>query len=76
MAIWFLLILQVDEDVSVGVEAFSRIASAVPLITNVVVSENLFELLTTSTGGRLHFFVYEKYLTSLEWYNSFRQFLM
>ncbi|KAK4766096.1 hypothetical protein SAY87_007738 [Trapa incisa] len=58
--------VSVDEDVSVGVEAFSRIAPAVPLVSNVVVSENLFEVLTDSTGGRLHFFVYEKYIAGLE----------
>lgn len=69
MLIWFLLVMQVDEDVSVGVEAFSRIAPAVPLIANIVVSENLFQVLTDSTGGRLHFFVFEKYITGLERYN-------
>ncbi|OWM83014.1 hypothetical protein CDL15_Pgr005414 [Punica granatum] len=59
-------VVNMDEDVSVGVEAFSRVAPAVPLIANVVVSENLFEVLTASTGGRLHFFVYDKYITGLE----------
>ncbi|KAK4799439.1 hypothetical protein SAY86_024804 [Trapa natans] len=58
--------VNLDEDVSVGMEAFSRIAPAVPLISNVVVSENLFDVLTDSTGGRLHFFVYEKYISGLE----------
>uniref|UniRef100_A0A7N0TMW6 Uncharacterized protein n=2 Tax=Kalanchoe fedtschenkoi TaxID=63787 RepID=A0A7N0TMW6_KALFE len=56
----------VDEDATVGLEAFSRIAPAVPIIANVIISENLFEVLTSSTGGRLAFTVYEKYLNALE----------
>ncbi|KAK4801613.1 hypothetical protein SAY86_022100 [Trapa natans] len=59
-------LVSLNEDISVGLEAFSRIASAVPLIANIIVSESLFEVLTTATGGRLHFFIYEKYLTGLE----------
>lgn len=51
---------------SVGVDAFTRIASAVPLIANVVISENLFEVLTMSTGGQLQFYIYDKYLIGLE----------
>ncbi|PON94511.1 hypothetical protein TorRG33x02_097580 [Trema orientale] len=58
--------VNVDEDISVGIEAFSRIAPAVPIIANVIISENLFEVLTSSTGGRLQFSVYEKYLSGLE----------
>ncbi|MBA0763095.1 hypothetical protein Gotri_012610 [Gossypium trilobum] len=48
------------------IEAFSRIAPAVPIIANVIICENLFEVLTISTGGRLHFSIYEKYLNGLE----------
>ncbi|XP_057951907.1 uncharacterized protein LOC131146351 isoform X2 [Malania oleifera] len=59
-------LLTVDEDATVGIEAFSRIAPAVPVIANVIISDNLFEMLTASTGGRLYFSVYEKYLTALE----------
>lgn len=59
-------VLNVDEDVAVGVEAFSRIASAVPIVANVIISENLFEVLTKSTGGRLQFSVYDKYLSGLD----------
>ncbi|KAA8542713.1 hypothetical protein F0562_023788 [Nyssa sinensis] len=58
--------LNMEEDVTVGVEAFSRIAPAVPIIANVIISDNLFEVLTASTGGRLQFSVYEKYLGGLE----------
>ncbi|XP_048330890.2 uncharacterized protein LOC107418779 isoform X2 [Ziziphus jujuba] len=59
-------LVNVDEDITVGVEAFCRIAPAVPIIANVIISENLFEVLVTSTGGRLHFFIYDKYLSVLE----------
>ncbi|XP_059661653.1 uncharacterized protein LOC132307805 [Cornus florida] len=58
--------VNMDEDVSVGVEAFSRIAPAVPIIANVIISDNLFEVLAASTGGRLQFSIYEKYLSGLE----------
>ncbi|XP_062117134.1 uncharacterized protein LOC133830994 isoform X3 [Humulus lupulus] len=57
---------KLDEDISIGIEAFSRIAPAVPIIANVIISENLFEVLTTSTGGRLQFSIYDKYLSGLE----------
>lgn len=49
-----------------GGEAFSRIAPAIPLISDVIINDNLFEVLTASTGGRLQFSVYEKYLNGLE----------
>ncbi|MBA0650165.1 hypothetical protein Goklo_017621 [Gossypium klotzschianum] len=58
--------MQLDDDLSVGVEAFSRIAPAVPIIANVIICENLFNVLTISTDGRLHFSVYDKYLNGLE----------
>lgn len=57
-----------DEDVTAGSEAFSRIASAVPIIANVIVTDSIFGVLTSSTGGRLLFSVYDKYLTNLERY--------
>ncbi|XVF50575.1 hypothetical protein PTKIN_Ptkin04bG0112200 [Pterospermum kingtungense] len=59
-------LINLDDDLSVGVEAFSRIAPAVPIIANVIICENLFEVLTISTGDRLHFSVYDKYLNGLE----------
>lgn len=57
-----------DDDVTVGVEAFSRIAPAIPVIANVVVSDKIFEVLAASTSNRLCFSVYDKYLTRLERY--------
>ncbi|XP_065860726.1 uncharacterized protein [Euphorbia lathyris] len=58
--------VNVEEDLTVGLEAFSRIAPSIPIIANVVICENLFEALTLSTGGRLQFSVYDKYLNGLE----------
>lgn len=58
--------VDIDEDATVGVEAFSRIAPAVPIIANVIISSYIFEFLTASTGGRLQFSTYEKYLIALE----------
>lgn len=57
-----------DEDISVSLEAFCRIAPAVPVIADVIVSHKLFEVLTQASGGRLQFSVYDKYLSSLERY--------
>ncbi|KAL9372422.1 hypothetical protein Peur_034666 [Populus x canadensis] len=59
-------LLNVDEDFTVGLEAFSRIAPAVPIIANVIIGENLFEVLTVGTDGRLQLSIYEKYLSGLE----------
>ncbi|ESQ30637.1 hypothetical protein EUTSA_v10011279mg [Eutrema salsugineum] len=60
-------LLSVDEDPTVGLEAFSRIAPAVPIIADVIICENLFGMLTSSSNGvRLHFYVYDKYLYGLE----------
>ncbi|XP_019457987.1 PREDICTED: uncharacterized protein LOC109358291 isoform X1 [Lupinus angustifolius] len=57
---------KVDEDVSVGLEAFCRIAPAIPIIADVIISEHLFEVLSSSTCGRLQFPTYDKYLSGLE----------
>ncbi|KAH1107643.1 hypothetical protein J1N35_011411 [Gossypium stocksii] len=59
-------LINLDDDLSIGIEAFSRIAPAVPIIADVIICENLFEVLTISTGGQLHFSIYEKYLNGLE----------
>ncbi|BAU02783.1 hypothetical protein VIGAN_11236500 [Vigna angularis var. angularis] len=57
---------KVDEEVSVGLEAFCRIAPSIPIIADVIISENLFEALSSSTDGRLQFPIYDKYLSGLE----------
>lgn len=59
-------LLSVEEDATVSLEAFSRIAPAVPIIADVIICDNLFQMLTSSTGGRLQFSVYDKYLHGLE----------
>ncbi|KAH6822251.1 heat-inducible transcription repressor [Perilla frutescens var. hirtella] len=58
--------LHADDDVTVGIEAFSRIAPAVPVVADVVVGDKIFEVLAASTSNRLHFSVYDKYLIRLE----------
>ncbi|XP_076960250.1 uncharacterized protein LOC143636570 [Bidens hawaiensis] len=49
-----------------GIEAFSRIAPAVPIIADVIIRNYIFEFLTSSTRGRLPFCTFEKYLIGLE----------
>uniref|UniRef100_A0A0E0JZ97 Uncharacterized protein n=1 Tax=Oryza punctata TaxID=4537 RepID=A0A0E0JZ97_ORYPU len=60
------LTVKVEVDSTVGLEAFSRIAPAIPTITDVVTCSNLFDVLSSSSGGRLTFPVYDKYLTGLD----------
>ena len=55
-----------DKESTVGVEAFSRIAPAIPTIADVVTCFNLFDVLTTSTAGQLPFAIYDKYLGALD----------
>ncbi|KAL8153855.1 hypothetical protein V2J09_011615 [Rumex salicifolius] len=58
--------VQVDDKKTVGVEAFTRIAPACAAIADVVTVQNLFDALTLSSGQRLHFLIYDKYLQSLD----------
>ncbi|XP_075519436.1 uncharacterized protein LOC142553222 isoform X3 [Primulina tabacum] len=58
--------LKLDNDATVGIEAFCRIAPAVPIVGNVIVADKIFEVLSDSTSRRLHFSVYDKYLIRLE----------
>ncbi|KAK1268162.1 hypothetical protein QJS04_geneDACA017665 [Acorus gramineus] len=57
---------RVDSESTVGEEAFSRIAPAIPIIADVITCADLFDVLTALTGGRLPISVYEKYLGGLE----------
>ncbi|KAK8916462.1 hypothetical protein KSP39_PZI022848 [Platanthera zijinensis] len=57
--------VQVGEGKSVGLEAFARIARSCAAIADLITIHNLFDALTSSSGGRLHFIVYEKYLKSI-----------
>ncbi|XP_072984540.1 uncharacterized protein [Typha latifolia] len=58
--------LKVDADSTVGIEAFSRVAPAIPTIADVITCCNLFDVLSSSTGGCLSFSVYDKYLAGLD----------
>ncbi|EER93230.1 hypothetical protein BDA96_01G044600 [Sorghum bicolor] len=60
------LTVKVEVDSTVSLEAFTRIAPAIPTIADVVTCANLFDVLSCSTGGRLSFSVYEKYLSELD----------
>ncbi|KAF8769278.1 hypothetical protein HU200_006791 [Digitaria exilis] len=58
--------IQVDGRRTVGPEAFAKIAPACPVIAHPITVRNLFDVLTNSTGGRLHFLIYHKYLKNLQ----------
>ncbi|ERN10227.1 hypothetical protein AMTR_s00171p00053780 [Amborella trichopoda] len=58
--------VQVDKKKTVGPEAFSRIAPACPAVADIITVHNLFDALTSSSRGQLHFLVYDKYLGSLD----------
>lgn len=58
--------VQVDDKKTVGLEAFSRIAPVCILIADIITVHNLFDALTNSSGRRLHFLVYDKYIRSLD----------
>jgi hypothetical protein len=59
-------LIQVGVESSVGVDAFARLAPAVPLIADVVTANFLFETLTASTVGRLPFPLYDKFVKELD----------
>ncbi|KAK9691482.1 hypothetical protein RND81_09G199400 [Saponaria officinalis] len=58
--------VQVDNENTVGPEAFARIAPACAAIADVITVQNLFDALTNTSGNRLHFLIYDKYLQSLD----------
>ncbi|XP_057424539.1 uncharacterized protein LOC130718090 isoform X2 [Lotus japonicus] len=58
--------VQVDDQKTVGLEAFSRIAPVCAPIADVITVHNLFDALTSSSGRRLHFLVYDKYIRFLD----------
>jgi len=60
------LTVKAEVDSTVSSEAFTRIAPAIPTIADVVTCANLFDVLSCSSGGRLSFSVYEKYLSELD----------
>ncbi|KAF5747387.1 hypothetical protein HS088_TW05G00108 [Tripterygium wilfordii] len=58
--------VQVDDKKTVGQEAFVRIAPVCAAVADIITVENLFDALTSSSGHRLHFLIYDKYLRSLD----------
>lgn len=58
--------VQVDNEKTVGPEAFARIAPGCAVIADVATVQNLFDALTNTSGNRLHFLIYDKYLQSLD----------
>ncbi|CAI0416481.1 unnamed protein product [Linum tenue] len=58
---------KVDDAKTVGREAFARIAPACVAIADIITVHNLFDALTSSTSGlKLHFLIYDKYLHTLD----------
>ena len=60
------MILKVDNKPYVGEDAFVWLGSLVPLVADVVNGRFTFETLTASTGNRLHFPAYDKFLKEIE----------
>ncbi|XP_042500288.1 uncharacterized protein LOC122078384 isoform X2 [Macadamia integrifolia] len=58
--------VQVDDKETVGPEAFARIAPACAAVADIITVRNLFDALAGSSGGQLHFLIYDKYLRSLK----------
>lgn len=58
--------VQVDNKKTVGADSFSRIAPACAIVADIITVHNLFDVLASSSGHRLHFLIYDKYLRSLE----------
>ncbi|GAV62360.1 DUF639 domain-containing protein [Cephalotus follicularis] len=58
--------LKVDNKRTVGPEAFARIAPVCAAIADIITVHNLFDALTSSSGHRLHFLIFEKYVRSLD----------
>ncbi|KAK2635149.1 hypothetical protein Ddye_029941 [Dipteronia dyeriana] len=58
--------VQVDNKKTVGPEAFARIVPVCAAISDIITVHNLFDALTSSSGHRLHFLIYDKYLRNLD----------
>ncbi|XP_058086980.1 uncharacterized protein LOC131234037 isoform X2 [Magnolia sinica] len=61
-----LMPLLVDEDRSIGEEAFVWLVSLVPLVADVANARFAFEALTAPTANRLHFPAYDRYLKEID----------
>lgn len=62
----FTNLLQAEVEQTVGLEAFARLAPAIPAVADIVTVHPQWEALTATTGGRLPYQLYDKYLTELD----------
>ena len=58
--------MQVDEEDSVGENAFVWLSSIIPLVADVVNRRFVFEAFTECTALRLHFPAYDRYLKEID----------
>ncbi|KAJ0503157.1 hypothetical protein HanPI659440_Chr11g0436511 [Helianthus annuus] len=58
--------LLVDNEPSVGDDAFVWLGSLVPLVADFVNGKFTFETLTSSTMNRLHFPAYDRFLKEID----------
>jgi hypothetical protein len=59
-------LLQAEVEQTVGLEAFTRLAPAIPSVADIVTVHPLWETLTTTTASRLPYQLYDRYLTELD----------
>ncbi|BBN12480.1 hypothetical protein MPTK1_5g20450 [Marchantia polymorpha subsp. ruderalis] len=59
-------VVKVDVESTIGSEAFARIAPAIPLVADIISVHQQFDALTSGTGGRLPYPIFEKYLSELD----------
>ena len=62
----FTELLQAEVEQTVGLEAFTRLAPAIPTVADIVTVHPLWEALTNTTGGRLPYQLYDRFLTELD----------
>jgi hypothetical protein len=55
-----------EVETAVRLEAFARIAPAIPVLADIITVHPQWEALTNTTGGLLPFPVYDKYLSELD----------
>ncbi|KAL2624328.1 hypothetical protein R1flu_008573 [Riccia fluitans] len=61
-----LMPMLVEVESTVGSEAFARVAPAIPLVADIISVHQQFDSLTSGTGGRLPYPIFEKYLSELD----------
>ncbi|KAG0562314.1 hypothetical protein KC19_9G136300 [Ceratodon purpureus] len=61
-----LMPMMAEVENTVGAEAFTRLAPAIPSVADIVTVHPLWEALTNTTGGRLPYPLYDTYFTELD----------